>query len=190
MTDLYKIDKIIAQRNRRNPSAHYQKMADLSKSIIEDKLEANEIISIASEILTLEKLSGERSYQGAKIIRAVEENDYEIKIPYCMQHRLNYDPGHIYILTSKDYPGQSKIGATQGSIHRRIVLFRNRYDTPVDLFYSQYIDNVFQLEKKVHKLIQPLRVSQYNPDGSVEWFNVEAADARDLIQKLINNVKA
>jgi hypothetical protein len=24
----------------------------------------------------------------------------------------------------------------------------------------------------------------------VEWFNVEAADARDLIQKLINNVKA
>ena len=56
MTDLYKIYKTISQRNKRNPSPHYQAMSDLSKSIIFDKLEAGEIISIASEILDLEVL--------------------------------------------------------------------------------------------------------------------------------------
>ena len=186
MTDLYKIYRLISQRNKRNPDPHYQAMSDLSKSIIFDKLGANEIISIASEILDLEKLSGERVYQGEKIIRAVEKNDYEIKIPYIIQHRMRSDSGNIYILTSEDLPGQIKIGATTMAVESRIAMYQNRYNTAVNLYYTKYIDSVFQLEEKLHHKFQSKRVTQHNPGGSIEWFYIKPDDAVDLILELLS----
>ena len=201
MTDLYKIYRIISQRNKRNPGPHYQAMSDLSKSIIFDKLFAGEIISIAKKILDLEKLSAERVYQGAKIIRAVEQKDYEIKIP-CMRS----DSGNIYILTSEDLPGQTKISATTMDVSSRIftplcvpsVNFDKRYDISVKLYYTKYVDNVFQLEEKLHHKFQSKRVNQnfkiawpykfrvMSCGGSIEWFYIKPDDAVDLILELLS----
>lgn len=186
MTDLYKIYRTISQRNKRNPDPHYQAMSDLSKSIIFDKLEANEIISIAAEILDLEKLSGERVYQGEKIIRAVEKNDYEIKIPYVIQHRRRADSGNIYILTSDDLPGQIKIGATTMDVGSRTAIYQNRYHTIVNLYYTKFVNHVFQLEEKLHLKFQSKRVTQHNPGGSIEWFYIKPDDAEDLILELLS----
>tara|TARA_B110000503_G_scaffold101567_1_gene151751 strand:+ start:288 stop:908 length:621 start_codon:yes stop_codon:yes gene_type:complete len=190
MIDLYKIYRTTAQRNKRTPCFQYQTMADLAKNMIFEELNAAEIIKIGTEILALEKQANVSVYQGKKIIDAVKSNNYTIDIPYMIQHRQRNEQGTIYIFTSDKFPNQVKIGATTMPINKRAQMYSSRYETPVNIFFAKKVSDAFGLERKVHDKLQPQRVRQNNPGGSIEWFHVDPLEAKKIILNKIKSLRS
>ena len=181
MIDLYKIYRTTSQRNKRTPCDNFKEMAALAKHMVFGELDSHEIIDIGYEILQLEKLSNIKIFQGEKIINAVRNNNYEINIPYMIRHRMRSETGMIYIFTSNDLPNQVKIGATTLPIDKRVTLYRNRYNTKIDLYFSRKVSDVFDLERRLHEELQHARVNQNNPGGSIEWFYLKPLKAKEII---------
>ena len=184
MTDLYQIYRTTSQRYKRTPCDNFKEMAALAKHMVFGELDRYEIIDIGNAILKieqLEQLSNIRVSQGKKIINAVKNNNYEINIPYVMRHRMRSETGTIYIFTSNDLPNQVKIGATALPIVKRVRLYRKRYNTQVDIYFSKRVSDVFDLERRVHEKLQDVRVNQNNPGGSIEWFYMSPLKAKELI---------
>ena len=95
MTDLYQIYRTTSQRYKRTPCDNFKEMAALAKHMVFGELDRYEIIDIGNAILKLEqveKLSNIRVSQGKKIINAVKNNNYEIKIDELItnNYKLEY----------------------------------------------------------------------------------------------------
>lgn len=109
-----------------------------------------------------------------RLIKALETDDYEIKLP---KHKISSwleeedHLGTLYVLTAKSRPGQCKLGVTQGILEERISKYQHRHHYSVDLyFYRADIPTPFRHEEAITKKFLAYKNSSNSEGGSNEWF--------------------
>ena len=109
-----------------------------------------------------------------RLIRALEEDDFEIKVPkHKMSSWLEEENhwGTLYVLTAKSRPGQCKLGVTQGDLEDRIAKYQYRHHYSVELYYFRTdIPMPFRHEEMITKKLLAHKNSNNADGGSNEWF--------------------
>lgn len=192
---LYKIYKLIKQRSvRDHPYCELRsEMTQLARQIFEGKKSAEDILSIASELKSIEtQIYGIRTYFSDKIKYAVKSGNYSLEFPDVISHVKYGDEkiGSIYILTSSEKKGQSKLGATTMDPNKRLSIFINRYGYDADFYYiSEGVRAPFKLEKSIADEIRHLRVSGLEFGDSIEWYFINPKVLKTKIIKAIKTLR-
>jgi hypothetical protein len=92
--------------------------------------------------------------------------------------------GHIYVATTKAYPGLVKIGFTTQSPKRRIRQFSTGSPLPFELEYSAAVRNAYSVEQAVHALLAGARVNERR-----EFFKVTIQEAVEAIHQVSEEVR-
>lgn len=157
----------------------------LNKANIEDAL------NTAKDLLILEiSHKGSGILLSKRLIRALENNDFEIKVPKSKMSSWLEEENHLgtlYVLTAKSRPGQCKLGVTQGNLEERINKYQHRHQYSVELyFYKNDISTPFKCEEMITKKFLEYKNSD-NADGkSNEWFFLDPLKLKDAILEIAN----
>jgi hypothetical protein len=123
-----------------------------------------------------------------RLIRALEEEDFEIKVPkHKMSSWLEEEDhlGTLYVLTAKSRPGQCKLGVTQGNLEERISKYQYRHNYSVELYFSQAdIPAPFRHEEEITKKFLAYKNSDTSYGKSNEWFFLDPEILKDAILEI------
>ena len=185
--ELYKIYKQIKQRSSRHPyDKDKMEMAIIANDIFEGNKTQKEILKIAKKLKLIElNIYNVRTYLSDQLLEAAKTGNYNLEKPYVIRHRHNDNNSHgwIYIMVSKNKPGQSKLGATTLDPHERKNKYINRYGYQVSIFYYSYVKSPFTLEKMIADQLNQFRVSGHTYGDSNEWYYIKPSHLKSLINK-------
>ena len=199
MIDLYVVYKQYYQRWYRNKeNLDYEEMKDISHDLVKNiymfrndkiKFEENRLlaIDIAEDLISKEKFLNTYTNFGKKLLKNLEDNTFEINVPYPVERRWNSINllGEVYVLNSNQMTGCSKLGATTLDIDTRIKKYEYRYGYNVNLFYSLEIISPFYFEKYISDLIRDKRVTSKSNEHTNEWFFISPYELQEIIEKNI-----
>ena len=158
----------------------------ISKDDIDDAL------NTAHNLCNLEiSYGGFSTIFSKRLIRALEDDDFEIKVPkHKMSSWLEEEDhlGTLYVLTAKSRPGQCKLGVTQGNLEERISKYQYRHNYSVELYFSRTdIAMPFRHEEAITKKFLSHKNSNNAEGGSNEWFFLDPMILKKEIQKIKTN---
>ena len=128
------------------------------------------------ELYQIEKMIRPTVYFSARMKRLFNQKTYTIEIPYSilpLWQDHTKTKGDIYVFTSNDWLGHSKLGATTIDIKRRARLFSKRYNIKVDIAYVCSSYDPFNVERKVARMFSEFRVQGNTLGASNEWYKIE-----------------
>jgi hypothetical protein len=175
--DVYKIYKSIYNQGRKYPDNNtYQKSRQILKNLcmaIHNNHDNENIRDIAYEIRDLELDPNYYHFYSEIILNAVDDNELIAVIPYPVLHRWNESvdsKGWIYFAISNSKEGQVKIGATTIDAKKIESSYLSKYNYPIKVIWSKYIDMPFKFKKKLHDKFLDNRVSGQTDGDSNEWY--------------------
>lgn len=193
--DLYKSYKKFYQRwyTKQNSKirADMKDMAhDLVKYLYDNrfsntKLQVKErALEISELLLQLEIRSNFENLVAPEIIEAIQTGRYSIEIPYPVARRWDteYSNGYVYVMTSEQMLGCSKLGATMMDLSTRVNKYRNRYGYDVHLFFAKNFVGPFRVEKQIGELIVGKRISSKDEDHTNEWYLIKPESLKKIIE--------
>ena len=196
---LYKIYKLIKQRASRIPEncslPQYElrsKMSTVARTIFDGQKTKAEILKIANELKSYEtKIFNIRTLFSQQIIDAVKNRNYSLEKPDHIHWRDNRDAyGYIYVFTAKSKKGRAKLGATTLDPYDRLNKYISKYGYIVDLFYySELINDPYNLEKNIADEIEHLRVTSNIEGDSNEWYRISPTSLKSSVLKAIKDRK-
>lgn len=194
--DLFKAYKKFYQRwYTRKHSKIRAEMKDVAHDVVkylyDNRLSNNKnlvrerALEIAEILLQLEIQARFENLVAPEIIDAIQTDQYVIDVPYPVARRWDteYLTGHVYVMTSKNMIGCSKLGATMMDLSARLSKYKNRYGYEVELFYSKEFLGPFTAEKKIGELIIEHRLSAKDEYHTNEWYEMQPK----LLKKIIEN---
>lgn len=197
-TDPYKIYKSIRQRaNRALWDDDKQEMAEIARRIVlaiyrsrpEIRPGTEIFAQIEDDLSILQRLEQNMAINvslASRLRRVIKEGDFPLEIPYQIlplwQDHTSTN-GYIYILTSPNLPGYTKIGATTINVSKRASLFAARYRIPVNIAYHQTSYDPFKVEKKISRVFSELRVRVNSLGHSNEWYLIAPEHVIDKIKE-------
>jgi hypothetical protein len=192
--DLFQSYKRFYQRWYKNQgSALRASMKDLAHDLVkylhenrnahDKQLVKDRALEMAEILLKLEIKSGFENLFAPEIIQVIKNERFLINIPYPVARRWNseYMQGNVYIMTSKEMPGLSKLGATMMELDLRVRKYSNRYGYAVNLYFSKEFIGPFTVEKIIGEKIQDHRLASKNELHTNEWFKIEPATLKEMI---------
>ena len=149
------------------------------QSLVKDRA-----LEMAEILLQLEIKARIESLVSPEIIDSISNDNFIIDVPYPVARRWNteYMTGQVYVMTSNEMPGLSKLGATMMDLDVRVNKYRNRYGYEVSVYYAQEFLGPFSIEKKIGELIVDRRLHGKNEHHTNEWYEIEPAYLKKLIQ--------
>ncbi len=196
--DLYQSYKKFYQRWYRNKTSPIRSSMkdlahDLVKYIYDNRNEKNQslvrdtALEMADVLLHLEVKSRFENLVSPEIIEALSNERFIVDVPYPVARRWNTEfiTGYVYVMTSKEMPGLSKLGATMMDLNVRINKYRNRYGYEVSLFFAKEFLGPFSVEKKIGELILNFRLHGKNEYHTNEWYEIEPTKLRKLIEDYV-----
>jgi hypothetical protein len=201
MVDLYLIYKQYYQRwYRHKCNFDYAEMKDMSHDLVKNFYESRHdknlteknrliAIEIAKDLIAREKFLRTYSIFGNKLLRNLENNSFEVNVPYPVKRLWDSTQihGEVYILNSETLKGCSKLGATTLDLDIRIRKYENRYGYSVNLFYSLEIISPFYFEKFISELIRDKRVLSKSNEHTNEWYYISSDELQHIIESNIGN---
>lgn len=168
-------------RGKSNPLS--EEMTAIAHEIATKNLTKEEILSRARNLYELDPTD----VFVKELLGAVKANNYEIDIPYEKRHKYQSDgknlSGYIYIFTSSAKPNQSKLGATSlMDPLTRARKYTSKYGYTVNVFFSKYVTEPFELESEIQKIICSKKVSGNVLGDSIEWYNIEPNELKNIIE--------
>jgi hypothetical protein len=150
------------------------------------KDDINDALNTAHNLCKLEiSYGGFGTIFSKRLIRALEEEDFEIMVP---KHKISSwleeedHLGTLYVLTAKSRPGQCKLGVTQGNLEERICKYQYRHNYSVELYFSRTdIAMPFRHEEAITKKFLIHKNSNNTEGGSNEWFFLDPERLKDAI---------
>ena len=89
--------------------------------------------------------------------------------------------GYVYCFSNPSMPGLLKIGVTTKTPEERSKeLFTTSVATPFKIEFSRYVNNPFQKEKVIHKILENYRIP------SREFFNITVEKAASVIDTYLS----
>ena len=184
--DLYHQYKMLLQRaNRNDPCIVGHRLADMAKAIAKLKMTRAEMISLAKEMIALEKsIPYGKVLISLRILNALKTGAYVSNVPYQKRHSWNEkenSTGYVYVATAKSKPGLSKLGATEGNVEERLKKYEYRYQYGIACYWKLHTKKPFTLEKRVAKTILGRRVSGLTFEDSNEWYDMSPGELKAAI---------
>lgn len=199
--DLYKIYKGFYQRSYRHPEDQdliemTQIIYDLVRNLY--RIQSKREITIEEVNLAFNAARNlfdiERSYGGfntlfsRNLIRALNDNDFEINVPKSKMSSWLEEEDHLgtlYVLTAKSRPGQCKLGVTQGNLDERIRKYEHRHKYLVDIFFFRNdVPTPFRHEEAITKKYLEHKNSNISEGDSNEWFFLYPDTLKQEIQAI------
>lgn len=201
MLDLYSVYKQYYQRWHRNQEDFdLLEMKNISRDMVKhfynirfdsEKLEEFRFVAIeiAKDLIERERSINAYTIFGNKLLRSLKNNEFQVTVPYSVQRLWNSSNlyGEVYVLTSDQMEGCSKLGATTMDIKLRVRKYENRYGYKVKLFYSIEIISPFYFEKFIAKLIKDHKVFSQSSEHTNEWYFLPPEFIKNIINNNISN---
>lgn len=201
MLDLYYVYKQYYQRwYRKKENLDFCEMKDISHDLVKklydlrnDQVRTEEYrviaIEIAKDLIAKERFLQTYKVFGNKLLKNLENNSFEIIVPYAVKRLWDTTKiyGEIYILTSENMIGCSKLGVTTLDVNFRLRKYENRYGYKVQLFYSLEIISPFYFEKFISELIKDKRVSSKSSEHTNEWYFISPENLQNIIETNLSN---
>ena len=201
MLDLYVVYKQYYQRWYRNKGdLEFAEMKNISRDLVKhfydsrgDKkiFEENRLIAIdiAKDLIARERFLRTYTIFGNRLLRNLENNTFEIQLPYPVARLWNSTNiyGEVYILTSENMSGCTKLGATTLDINVRVRKYEHKYGYKVNLFYSLEIISPFYFEKFISEIIREERVWSKSSEHTNEWYFISPGHLQKIIESNISN---
>lgn len=187
VVNLWKMYKKFYQRSYRDrirgtTNQLNNKKTAVAHEIATKNLTKEEILSRVQSLYELD--SGDCFVR--ELFDAVMQNNYKIDIPYEKRHKYQSDgknlSGDIYVLTSSSKPNMAKLGATYMEPILRAEKYSSKYGYKVNVFYSKCVDDPFELESYIQKIISSKRVCGNTWGDSIEWYYIEPEELRKIIE--------
>ena len=187
--NLYQTYKLLKQRALRRPyDLTSQEIYKTARTIFYDKTDKKNLLKKISIIIALEDdlPFGLRKY-GTEMHEAIKADRYSIERPYEIRHRFEEQnkSGLIYVMTSLERPGETKLGATTLTMAKRCSAYQYKYGYAVKADNSLQVIKPFELEEIVSKKIQTHRVTGNTFGDSIEWYFLSAEEIWSIV---INSV--
>jgi hypothetical protein len=141
-------------------------------------------LEMAEALLQLEIKARFENLVSPEIIDSLSKGNFIIDVPYPVARRWDteYMTGHVYVMTSDEMPGLSKLGATMMDLDVRVNKYRNRYGYEVSLFFAQEFLGPFSVEKAIGELILDYRLHGKNEHHTNEWYEMKPEKMKIIIQ--------
>lgn len=155
-----------------------------NRNVKDQRLVKERALEMAEALLQLEIKARFENLVSPEIIDSISNGTFIIDVPYPVARRWNteYMIGHVYVMTSEEMPGLSKLGATMMELDVRVNKYRNRYGYEVSLYFAQEFLGPFSVEKKIGELILDRRLHGKNEHHTNEWYEIQPAKLKKLIQ--------
>lgn len=192
--NLYKIHKLIRQRNNRPSRCFFSgKMLEISSKLVKGAFRGDmskqELLDLANDMILMEPhvTSNPRVSYSKKIFEAIKKNNYTVVLPVerAATWRENpLDVGYVYVATSKRRPGMVKLGSTNNPTVRSRK-YEIKYGYPLDYYLSLKTHAPLNCEDKIKAEIREYRVSKNNTGESNEWYTISPERLAGIVKKHI-----
>lgn len=144
---------------------------------------------INEDLVALSMLEKDKFFSvsyASRMKEVIQTGDFPLEIPYAILPQWQDHTktnGTVYVITSSEYPGHCKIGATTIDVDRRAAHFSRRYSMPVVVAYQQQSFDPFMVERKVARVFSEFRVRTNIFGVSNEWYKIEPGLVSEAIEE-------